>query len=599
MEDLFAPLTDRSFSRRQFMRHAAALGLAAPVLGSLLAACGGDDDDDDDDGDTDEQAGGDPTATTDISVDVSGAATATAEAEAAGEDEPTEAEEEEAEEPTATTSSGSEGTSGGAIEVLREGDADLYDPVLNDSNNVIWMIYSVYQGLVKTDVTATGIEPNLAESWEISDDGLTYTFALRSGVKFSDGSDMTVDDVIWSLERARDTEESPWSFTLVNASEISAPDDSTIVIVLTEGQAAFLAALAMFNSTIVSQAWVEENGEEALAGMSMGTGPFAITEWRTSEYTLLTRNEHYWEEGLPYLDEVKVTTVPDSNAMILRVQAGEVDGVVGQLAIPFNRVADLQGDSNLQVLISPAAYNYFARVNVAYPEPNPPFDDPHVRLAMAYAIDYDTLIETVQFGIAEPSNSILPRGALYWNPDNVSPTFDLDKANEELAASTVPDGFEAEVLVVSGNAQQEAIAVALQAMWAEINCELIITPVDNAVAVERTNAGEYDVRLGGWTNDMIDPDQILSYFVLPESSSNARTGYLNQESADLVLAAKVELDPDAREEMYYEVQRIWAEDGPLFYLFNIPYIDVLQNHVKGYFHHPLGPHGFVTTYIEE
>jgi peptide/nickel transport system substrate-binding protein len=418
-------------------------------------------------------------------------------------------------------------------------------------------------------------------------------------VKFSDGSDMTVDDIVWSLERARDTEESPWSFTLVNAAEISAPSADTVQIVLNEGQAAFLAALAMFNSTIVSQAWVEENGEEALASISMGTGPFAITEWATSQYTILTRNEHYWEEGLPYLDEVKVTTVPDSNSAILQVQGGEIDGIVGQLSIPYNRVADLQADSNLDVLISPAAYNYFARVNVAYPEPNPPFDDPLVRLAMAHAIDYQTLIDTVQFGIAEPSNSILPRGALYWNPDNVSAEFDLDLAKEEMAESTVPDGFEAEVLVVSGNAQQEAIAIALQAMWAEIGVELLITPVDNAVAVERTNAGEFDVRLGGWTNDMIDPDQILSYFVLPESSGHARTGYLNQESVDLVLAAKVELDPDARQEMYYEVQRLWAEDGPLFYLFNIPYIDVFRKHVKGYYHHPLGGHGFITTYIEE
>ncbi len=586
-------VSSQFLNRREFGRRALAMALAAPAFGALLAACGGDDDDDDSGGSSTEvdASGGDPTATTDISVDVSGAATATAEAGAGGATAESE--------PSPTVASTGSGTQGGSLVFIRDGDADLYDPVLNDSNNVIWMIYSVYQGLVKTDVTATGIEPNLAESWEVTEDGLTYTFSIRSGVKFSDGSDMTVDDIVWSLTRARDTEESPWSFTLVNVTDISAPDENTVELTLAEGQAAILAALAMFNSTIVSQAWVEENGEDALTGMSMGTGPFSIAEWRTSEYTLLARNEHYWEEGLPYLDEVKVITVPDSNSAILQMQAGEVDGIIGQLSIPFNRVAELQGDSNLQVLISPAAYNYFARVNAAYPEPNPPFDDPHARLAMAYAIDYERLIDTVQFGIAEPSNSILPRGALYWNPDNVSPTFDLDKAQEEMAASTVPDGFEAEVLVTSGNAQQEAIAIALQDMWAQINVDLVITPLDNAVVNERTTAGDFDVRLGGWTNDMIDPDQILSYFVLPESSGNARTGYLNEESVDLVLKAKVELDPDARQEMYYEVQRLWAEDGPLFYLFNIPYIDVLANKVKGYFHHPLGPHGFITTYIEE
>jgi peptide/nickel transport system substrate-binding protein len=382
-------------------------------------------------------------------------------------------------------------------------------------------------------------------------------------------------------------------------SDISAPDDSTVVLTLAEGQAAILAALAMFNSYVVSQAWVEANGVEALANQSMGTGPFYIKEWATSQYTILARNEYYWEEGLPYLDEVRINTVPDSNSAILQLQGGEVDGVIGQLSIPFNRVAELQGDSDLNVIIAPAAYNYFARVNVAWPEPNPPFDDPLVRLAMAHAIDYDTLIETVQFGIAEESNSIIPRGALFWNPDNVVPRYDLELAKQELAESTAPEGFDAEVLIVSGNAQQEAIATALQAMWAEINVNLIITPLEGTVANQRTTDGEFVVRLGGWTNDMIDPDQILSYFVLPESSGNARTGYINEEAVELVLAAKTELDPDARQEMYYEVQKLWGDDGPLFYLFNIPYVDALATKVKGFYHHPLGPWGFVTTYIEE
>lgn len=593
MSDLQRLLTDGLLNRRDLMKRAAGLGLAVPAVGVLLAACGSDDDEDP----TATVASGatEPTATAGISVDVSGAATATAKAatEAASGAAPTAAE------ATATEAAGSgTGTQGGSIVVIRDGDADLYDPVMNDSNNVIWVIYSVYNGLVKTDVTATGIEPALAESWEVTEDGLTYTFAIREGVKFSDGSDLSVDDIVWSLERARDTEESPWSFTLVNVADIAAPDDATVVLTLAVGQAAMLAALAMFNSYVVSKAWVEANGVEALADQSMGTGPFYIKEWAVSEYTLLARNEYYWEEGLPYLDEVKIVTVPDSNSAILQVQGGEVDGVVGQLSVPFNRVAELQGDSELNVVIAPAAYNYFARVNVAWPEPHPPFDDPKVRRAMAYSIDYETLIETTQFGIAEPSNSIIPKGALFWNPDNPGPTFDLERAKEELAASTVPEGFDAEVLILSGNSQQEAIAIALQAMWAEININLIITPVDSAVAADRNLAGDYDIRLGGWTNDMIDPDQILTYYVLPESSGHGRTGYFNQEAADLVLAAQTELDPDTRQEMYYEVQRIYAEDGMLFYLFNIPYIDVLQANIKGFYHHPLGPWGWVTTYKE-
>ncbi|MDQ3541394.1 MAG: ABC transporter substrate-binding protein, partial [Chloroflexota bacterium] len=479
-----------------------------------------------------------------------------------------------------------------------------YDPVLNDSNNTIWVIFSVYECLVKANPTGTGIDPGVAESWEMSDDAMTATFTLREGIKFADGSDLTTEDVIFSLERARDTEESAWSFTLAQVTDISAPDDATIVIELSEPYAPFFAAVAMFNSSIISKPFFDANAVETdlgalgLIDVSMGTGPYQITEWARDQYTTLTRNEFYWQEGQPYLDEITLTVVPDSNSMILQMQGGDVDGIIGQLAIPYNRVEELQGDPNLQVIISPAAYNYFARVNVAYPEPNPPFDDIHVRMAMAYAIDYQSMIDTVQFGIAEPSHSILPKGALYWNPDQDSPAFDLEMARAEMAESTVPDGFECEVLIGTGNAQQEAIATALQAMWAEIGIELLITPSDAAVLNQRTKDGDFDVRLGGWTNDMIDPDQILSYFVLPDSSGHARTGYLDQAAADLVVEARGEVDDEARREMYYEVQRLWLE-GPLFYLFNIPYIAAVGQHVKGYHQNPLGPWYFLDMYVEE
>ncbi len=183
---------------------------------------------------------------------------------------------------------------------------------------------------------------------------------------------------------------------------------------------------------------------------------------------------------------------------------------------------------------------------------------------------------------------------------NIKPhEFDLDKAKELMAMSDNPDGGDAEVLISAGNPQQEALAIALQAMWKEIGINLIISPLDNAVIRDRTNAGDYDVRLGGWTNDMIDPDQILGYFCLPDASDYAKTGYANPEVEDLVRAAKTELDPEKRQEMYYKVQEIYREEGPLFYLFSIPYIDALQNYVKGFWQHPLGPYGFIDTWLDK
>jgi len=609
MDEIKMPVTNHSLSRRNFIKRATLLGMSLPIAGSLLTACGGDGDDDDDSDPTATESGAAPeaTSTQQISVQVptptraSGASTA--EATEASSPEST----------VAATSPAGSGTRGGSVVFLREGDANngTYDPVLSDDNDVIWVIFSVYETLVQTNPTGTGIDPCLAESYEMSEDALTATFNLRPDVKFSDGTDLTTEDIIFSLERARDTEESPWTFTLAQAQEISAPDDSTIVVNLSEPYAPFFAAIAMFNSGIMSKAFFDANATESdfggmgiVIGASGGTGPYAITEWSPDQQTVLTRNEFYWDTERPYIDEITIRTVPDSNSMILQLQGGDVDGVIGQTAIPFNRVSELQGDSDLQVVISPAAYNYFARVNVAYHgvdnplEPRPPFDDIHFRKAMAHAIDYQSLMDTVQFGIAEPSNSILPRGALYWNPDQESPAFDLEMARAEIAQSSAPDGADAEVLIITGNAQQEAIATALQAMWAEIGVNLLITPVDTAVAAERTNSGDYDVRLGGWTNDMIDPDQILSYFVQPEASGHARTGYYDEQASQLVTEGRGEVDDERRREIYYEIQQRWL-DGPLFYLFNIPYVAAVSSRIKGYHQNPLGPWYFKDMYVEE
>lgn len=575
MEDVRRTILEGALTRRNFVKRAAALSLAVPAVGSILAACGGDDDDDSPTATSAAPAA--PTPTTQITApDIN--VTPTAGATATPAPEP--------------TSAAGEPVRGGVLTVIRSDEADVYDPALNDSNAAIWVIFSVYQSLTRTDETATQIEPSAAETWEISEDGLTASFTLRDGLKFSDGSDLTSEDVVYSLERARDHPDSPWSFTLAQAGEITASDAKTIDIGLTEVYAPFLAGISMFNSSIISKKYHEEVGDEGLATQPLGSGPFAVKEWLRDQHTHLVRNEYYFDPELPYLDEVMIKQVPDVNAGILQLQGGDIDAIVGQNSVPFNRVAELQGDSKLQVLISPAAYNYYARVNTN----NEPLDDNHVRNALRYATDVETLIQTVQFGLAIVSNSILPRGALFWNPDQKPYPFDLAKAKEELAASKVPDGFEMNVIIVTGNAQAEAVATALKAMWAEINVDLVITPMDGALVREAQINNEHDCALGGWTNDMIDPDQILSYFVLPEASDHARTGYSNPEAEALVIAARKELDPEKRREMYYEVQRIWHEDGPLIPLYNIPYIAAMTKNVQGYWQHPLGPYGFNRTW---
>jgi peptide/nickel transport system substrate-binding protein len=470
------------------------------------------------------------------------------------------------------------------------------DPVNTDSNLAIWVFMSIYDQLVKADDQGTGLKPGLADKWTVSDDGLTYTFDIKQGVKFHDGSDMTMDDITWSLERARTSETSPWLFSLAQVKEFKAVDEKTLAITLTEGWAPFLSDMSLFNASVISKAFFDKvGGDDGIATQTMGTGPFMLKEWKKSEYVLLAKNTNYYVADRPFLDEVKITQVPDTNSEVLQVQGGDVDGIVGQGDLPLNRVAELKKDPNLQVIQSTSTWNNFIVFNTLTES----LKDVHTRRALNYATDTQALIDTIRFGNGEFSNSFMPKGALYWNPDQTGYPFDLDKAKAELAQSATPNGFSVKMMFAAGNAQSQAVATAVKDMWAKINVELVLDPLDTEVVRSNYRADKFETYQTSWTNDIIDPDELVSYAILPESTKNYHTNWTNQEAIDKANAARKELDPDKRRQLYYDIQKIHMDDAPMIYLYVIPYLDVLNKRVKGYFHHPMGQWIFENTYIEE
>ncbi|HVB64201.1 MAG TPA: ABC transporter substrate-binding protein [Nitrolancea sp.] len=585
MPDIHTHLVYSALDRRNFVKRAAALVLGVPAVGSLLAACGG--------------SNNKATAT-------SGAAAVTPTPQITSNQNVT---------PTTASAAGSSpaattattGKRGGKVTFLRESEADIYDPVLNDSNNTIWIMGNVYETLVKSNKDSNGLEPGLAEKYDVSADGLTVTFNLRAA-KFSDGSDLTPDDVIFSLKRARDTDVSAWTFTMVQVTDVTAPDAKTVKVTLSKPWAPFLAGVAMFNGGIVSKAFFDKTAKETnstgtgksakgigLPGMqSMGTGPYVITDWQLDQQTVLTRNEHYWDPKLPYLDEIKIVQVPDVNSEILQMQSGSVDGLIGQYSVPLNRVAELQKDPKLQVMIIPASFAGNLQFNIE----KAPLNDIHFRRALNYATDVQTLISTVLYGLGKPSNSFMPIGSLYWNPDQQPYPFDLDMAKSELAQSSTPTGGKVEVMIPPGNAQYETEATTIKDMWSKIGVELVISPTDPQVSRARILKHDFQMRIAAWTNDMIDPDEIVGYFVTPENSENARSGWVNQQAVDLAHQAQAEQDPEKRRQDYYQIQKIYKEEGPMIFTFDVPYVVVLSPKIKGYWQNPLGAYLFANVYLE-
>src|SRR6185437_4256087 len=186
-----------------------------------------------------------------------------------------------------------------------------------------------------------------------------------------------------------------------------------------------------------------------------------------------------------------------------------------------------------------STYNNFVNLYTR----NPPLNDVKLRQALNYATDKQSIITTILFGNAEISNSFMPNGMLYWNKDQPAYAFDVDKANQLLAESQSPNGVTIAFQIPSGNQLQVQIATALKAMWAKIKVNLDIQQIDSAVVRQNNLDEKYQAMLSGWTNDIIDPDELVSYAILPESNDNYHTGWQDAHTIQLAHEAQTTLDP--------------------------------------------------------
>jgi peptide/nickel transport system substrate-binding protein len=556
-------------TRRGFLRQAAIVGMSLPLASALLAACGG--------------SSKKSTATTS-----SGAAATT----------PTPAGVTINQNASPSASSGTPttaatGKAGGSVTFLRSVDSTSADPVLWH-NPDIWPFDSVYDQLIKVGNDGVSLAPGLAEKWDTSTDGLTYTFHIRPSVKFSNGTDMTTDDIIWSLQRAKADQKGGWNFSLMQVKDMAATDANTVTVTLTGIWAPFLSDVSLFNGSIISKAFATKIGEANLTSQAMGTGPFSLKEWQRADHVILAKNTNYWETGLPYLDQITLKQVPNTNSQILQVQGGQADGIIGQGDVPLNQVPELEKDTKLQVLKFLSTYNNFVILNTK----NAPLNDVKLRQALNFATDKQSIITTILFGNAEISNSFMPNGMLYWNKDQPAYPFDVDQANQLLAQSQSPNGVTIAFQIPSGNQLQVQIATALKAMWAKVKVNLDIQQLDSAVVRQNNLDEKYEAMLSGWTNDIIDPDELVSYAILPESNDDYHTGWQDAQAIQLAHEAQTTLDPAKRQQLYYQIQQIHKDGAPFVYLFVLPYIDVLSVKVKGFFHHPMGQYVFTNTYLE-
>jgi peptide/nickel transport system substrate-binding protein len=473
---------------------------------------------------------------------------------------------------------------GGVLKWTRQALPATLDPVWTDSNYDIWLFQNVYEPLVRVNRDGTDIEPAVAESWDISDDGLVYTFHLRPGITFQDGSPVTAADVVWSLDRARDPEAGIWNWTLESVDKVEAVDDATVAVTLKAPSANLLSLLSMFNAAILPKAQVEAKGADEFFKMPIGTGPFKVAEYVVADHMLFEKNPGYWDLGvdgqpLPYLDGVQVVQVPEASTRVLQAQSGDVDGTD---EIPFSQVDALKADPNVSMVLFPSTQSQYGWLN----HKQPPLDDVNVRLALNYAIDRQALIDTVLFGYGQAATSFRARDSACWDPALGGFAYDLEKAKALMAQSKYPDGYEdLLVTVASGNAMTRDIGTVLKEMWSQIGITVNLQEMETGMWYAEYDEDQFVVQIGGWTDDVPDALQQTEYMAV---SPAGRTGWQSDRVVELASAAAVELDHQKRCEMYYEIQKIFNDEAVEVLLFNTPYTVLLRNDVHGFNQTTLG-----------
>jgi ABC-type transport system substrate-binding protein len=509
----------------------------------------------------------------------------------------------------------SDGTQmGGVLVFARSGDSVGLDPGRETDGESFYGSRQIFDTLVEFKPGTTEVQPALAESWEISDNGLEFTFNLRPGVTFHDGTDFNADAVKFSFDRQRLEDHpyydhGPWKYfggmgmgSIID--DIVVVDDLTVKFVLTAPEAPFVANLAMDFAAIVSPAAVALYDEE-FSSNPVGTGPFKLVSWTKDDSIVLEANKDYWGEG-PYLDRLILRVIPDATARYLALKNGEVD------VIDFPSAEDLElmdEDPNIELIQQPGLNVGYIAMNVN----KEPFGDVRVRQAMNYAINREEIIEGVYGSAGQVANNPIPPTIWSYNDDIEPYPYDPEKARELLAEAGYPNGFSTDLWAMPVarpyNPNARRIAEIVQAQLAEIGVDIEIVSYDWGTYLDKTDGsgsdtgtGEHSMAMLGWTGDNGDPDNFIYLLLSADSAAVPAMNisfWRNQEFTDLTLQAKRVYDQDARAELYKQAQVIFHEEAPWVPIAHSVVTVPVRSNVKDFVIYPTGSRVFQRVWLDQ
>ncbi|MDJ0499063.1 MAG: ABC transporter substrate-binding protein [Acidimicrobiia bacterium] len=447
---------------------------------------------------------------------------------------------------------------------------DQLDPHMTSAYASFQVLENVYDTLVQPAADLS-MEPALAESWDISDDNLTWTFTLRDGVKWHNGRDLVAQDVVYSFERIIAEGLNGWRFGAVET--ITAPDDSTVVITLTQPSPNLLVSIAGFKGMAIVPEEIVTDG--TIGTSPVGTGPFRFVSQSPDEGIILEKNPDYWRasEGLPKLDGIQFIQIPDASTKLTALRTGEVHWID---AVPPQDIESLSGEAGITVGRVPGGdYHYFA-LN----QNRQPFDDVRVRQAIAMAINRDEIAVAAQFGAATSNQTAIPASNAAWYFD-YAPFAAADIAGAQaLLDEAGVSNLEIEFLVTSDFPETVVQAEVIAAELAALGITVTINDVDFSTWLDLEASGEFDAFMLSWIGN-IDPDDF--YYAQHHSTGGFNfQGYANAEVDRLLDEARVETDQAARKALYDQAAQLIVDEASYIYLYNPDNINAWRDEVGGY-----------------
>lgn len=471
------------------------------------------------------------------------------------------------------------------------------------------VLIQVYEPLVTFDPQTGGLKPELAERWEVSEDGLTYTFHLRKGVRFHqvpgvvyDDPEVTAEDWIWSFEMflSGDTaiSEHPEyleavkgarAFTAGEADRVEgvrALDPYTLEVTLEEPNHRFLFDL--INVYVVPREAYEQLGSR-FSQVPVGTGPFLFHEWLRDDHITLVKNPDYWEPGLPKLDSITYVNVPDATTQLFQYRQ---DALHVLLDFPTGQVAALRQEFADEYVEIPGLNLRY----LGFKWTSGPFKDNRaLRLAVAHALDQETIWNVLMEGARFPAHQgVLPPAMPAADVEGYR--YDPELARQYLAEAGYPNGQGLEPITYYyfASAAAEPYHAAIQAMLAEVGIPIVLRSEDNTTYWTRVGDDDVHLFLSGWSADFLDPSEVFNYLFYQGRDD---TNYSNPEVDALIARATAITDDAERNALYRQIHQMILEDVPMVPLSYSKVMALVKPYVKDFFLSPAGAYRVPMKYV--